>query len=443
LTVGGFKNLRKTRIDFGKIVALISPNNYGKSNLLEAIDFGTDFLTASGKARKSMMAWVKGIPLSPELAGDDFFFDIELDAPLLGEYRHLHYGFAFSWLNDVGSGQKITDEWLETRKSESVRYTSLLKRGEGKYRKGYSTQAYRKIILDDSQLAIDVLASFEDIEISDAVKTIQGFRYQVCSSVDLQDRFAPPPFEFVESQNENRIGFEDDDIPKALSALKKDYPEKYGLFLDAAYTLFPEFKNISLQSFELKEDQPQHIDIVVTGVHPAGIPENKDGEGTIPIKIKEELYRLVIKSDYLNQPINASLMSTGTKRIIWLLANVFISSCTGISLIGIEELEASVHPRLLKSLLEILAESQEDTRLIITSHSPLLVQYLKLPQIYLGMPGGGVAAFRRIAALKNKSIAKASRNLGVSTGEYLFELMADGPDSAELMEHLIEETVLE
>jgi hypothetical protein len=58
-------------------------------------------------------------------------------------------------------------------------------------------------------------------------------------------------------------------------------------------------------------------------------------EDVVPFKVKEELYRLIINSEYLNQPINASLMSTGTKRIIWLLTNVFISSCSGISFLVI------------------------------------------------------------------------------------------------------------
>ena len=45
VTVGGFKNLDKTKLLLDNITAIISPNNYGKSNLLEAIDFGCEFLS--------------------------------------------------------------------------------------------------------------------------------------------------------------------------------------------------------------------------------------------------------------------------------------------------------------------------------------------------------------------------------------------------------------
>lgn len=65
ITLGGFKNLGDTTLLLDGITAIVSPNNYGKSNLLEAIDFATDFLSSNGKSRKNMMAWVKGIPINP------------------------------------------------------------------------------------------------------------------------------------------------------------------------------------------------------------------------------------------------------------------------------------------------------------------------------------------------------------------------------------------
>ena len=54
VTIGGFKNIRKTKINLSNITAIISPNNYGKSNLLEAIDFGVEFISASEKDRKNI-----------------------------------------------------------------------------------------------------------------------------------------------------------------------------------------------------------------------------------------------------------------------------------------------------------------------------------------------------------------------------------------------------
>src|SRR5699024_9502408 len=131
--------------------------------------------------------------------------------------------------------------------------------------------------------------------------------------------------------------------------------------------------------------------------------------------IKDELYRLLIDSKYLNQPINMAMMSTGTKRVFWLLANVFIASAKGMSFIGVEELETSIHPKLLKNLLEILDETLMDTALIISSYSPFLVQYIKPEKIYVGVPASdGTAQFRKVQANRVKNLIHAARSMGMS-----------------------------
>ena len=141
ITVGGFKNLNTTKLELDNICAIISPNNYGKSNLLEAIDFGFDFIHESRKGRKSMMGWVRGIPLCLALENSEYRFEIEFEDEELGEYKYVRYGFSFKWHRDDEKGDCITDEWIETRENTSVRYTSYLKRKEGKYRKSKSTTA--------------------------------------------------------------------------------------------------------------------------------------------------------------------------------------------------------------------------------------------------------------------------------------------------------------
>ena len=79
IKVGGFKNLSLTKLELEKICALISPNNFGKSNLMEAIDFGLDFIHASRNGRKNMMGWIKGIPLCSVLEEREYYFEIEFE----------------------------------------------------------------------------------------------------------------------------------------------------------------------------------------------------------------------------------------------------------------------------------------------------------------------------------------------------------------------------
>ena len=69
--------------------------------------------------------------MSHELAGKEYKFVVEFDDPELEQYRFVRYGFSFIWYNDQETGAVITDEQIEMRATESVRYTAYLKRDKG------------------------------------------------------------------------------------------------------------------------------------------------------------------------------------------------------------------------------------------------------------------------------------------------------------------------
>ena len=124
-------------------------------------------------------------------------------------------------------------------------------------------------------------------------------------------------------------------------------------------------------------------------------------------------------------------MSTGTKRMIWLIANVVIAGRQGASLIGVEEIETSIHPRMIQELLEIIDENLGNTGMIVTSHSPYLIQYLKPRCLYVGVPNEeGIASFKKVRDQAMPSLMKAARERGFGFGEYLFSLMSSDEDGA-------------
>lgn len=432
LTVGGFRNLSETTIELGGISAFVSPNNYGKSNLLDAIDFGFDFINESPRSRTSMMGYVNGIPLVPELAEDNYHFEVEFEDEELGEYRYVRYGFSFAWLRDDGTGQNITDETLQINPQRTGRWTNYIRRSEGKYKKGHSTRSFRTIKLDGNQLAIDVLTAIEDIEINPAIKKIKSLGFSPCTTLDASSRFRPTPLEAVNDSSANSLAlFDDSDIPRAMYELKIDRRDRYDELLSAIFTLFPEFQEVSVNPFELKKEEHDALEKSLRTV---------EGEERVPFKIRDELYRLTIKSSTLNQPVNVNMMSTGTKRIIWLLTNVVMASAYNTQCLGIEEIETSIHPRMLRQLLEILDENIGNAALLVTSHSPFLIQYLKPRQIYLGVPNEtGIARFRRIREDAIDGICSYAHDRGLGFGEYLFELMSSDGEDTEVLASSLEE----
>ena len=51
IKISGIFNLKDVEISLDDLSALIAPNNYGKSNVLRAIDFGVFFMEASLKRK--------------------------------------------------------------------------------------------------------------------------------------------------------------------------------------------------------------------------------------------------------------------------------------------------------------------------------------------------------------------------------------------------------
>lgn len=51
IKISGIFNLKNIEISLDDLSALIAPNNYGKSNVLNAIDFGVFFMEASLKEK--------------------------------------------------------------------------------------------------------------------------------------------------------------------------------------------------------------------------------------------------------------------------------------------------------------------------------------------------------------------------------------------------------
>lgn len=430
--VGGFRNLAYTTIDLGGITALVSPNNYGKSNFLNAIRFAFEFIESGSKRRSALMKSLNCIPLSPALANDDFRFNVELDDPSLGEYRFVRYGFSFSWLRDDGSGCKITDETIEIKSKPSGSWTNYLKRAKGKYKKSHDTRSFRSIGLDDTQLAIDVLTAIEDIDINPAIRSILKITYDICDSLDTESRFRSIPLEFGEAADETTIVFNDDDLPRSLYRLKQNKPKRYDDFQAAIYTLFPEFESISVSSYELRPEEHEELS--------RALEKDDEAGNDVPFRIRDDLYRFMVKSSKLNQPVDISYMSMGTKRIIWLVANAIIAGAGKADCIGIEEIETSIHPRMAQELLEVLNENIGSTSLLLTSHSPFLIQYLKPEKIYLGVPReDGVATFKRVKKSKVKEAISAAYKRGLGFGEYLFELMSSDEDGLRALRALLED----
>ena len=56
ISISGFKNIKEFKMEFGSINVLVGQNGYGKSNIIDAIDFAFDFIHSPSNKRIHMMS---------------------------------------------------------------------------------------------------------------------------------------------------------------------------------------------------------------------------------------------------------------------------------------------------------------------------------------------------------------------------------------------------
>ena len=96
----------------------------------------------------------------------------------------------------------------------------------------------------------------------------------------------------------------------------------------------------------------------------------------------EDTLAFQIVEDKLKTAINPASVSDGTVRLLALLV-VTTWSVQDSSLITIEEPENGVHPHLAEYLVEILRCASERSQVIVTTHSPALLDHLEPQEVFL------------------------------------------------------------
>ncbi|SNC75953.1 Predicted ATPase [Hymenobacter gelipurpurascens] len=95
----------------------------------------------------------------------------------------------------------------------------------------------------------------------------------------------------------------------------------------------------------------------------------------------DERLLLRFKDASFEKPLPAQYMSEGTMRLAALLTLLYEPNATG--LLGLEEPENELHPRLLPRLAEELIKVTETRQLLVATHSPFLLDALEPEQVWI------------------------------------------------------------
>ena len=133
-------------------------------------------------------------------------------------------------------------------------------------------------------------------------------------------------------------------------------------------------------------------------------------------RASQDRFDLVRREPELQFPIQRMGLSGGTLRMLALL--VALHAEAGASLIGIEEPENHLHPTALSPLLDYLWGMQNRVQCVLTTHSPLLLDYLDAPEVVRAVQRDGQRGTTVEEPVNPDRVRRALEASGFSLGEF-------------------------
>ncbi|SET49380.1 AAA family ATPase [[Clostridium] polysaccharolyticum] len=410
--IDGFKNLSNVRISFENITALVALNNFGKSNVLSGIDFGLTFIKATIEDKKEMMANSNLIPINRNTIGKNYKYEMEVSTDINGKEYIAQYGFEFVWKNCEDIEPEIVSESLKVKLDQKgQKFMQLINRtSDGAlYKSSETGRCSAKIKVDPAELVVNKLRAYDELYYAEIITKLNGMKIYMENNLDAKSFYQPDPI--------IRKGFENEmikagNLPRIIYNLKEHNPDKFELLKDVYTQLFPNIEDIIVKEICINE------------------LENEKFPEDIPFVLTNRMHILFVRDRSLAKPIDFTAMSDGAKRVFMILTKIIISSVSNFSLIAIEEPENSVHPGLFQAYIRIISQLLDDCKVIITSHSPYIINYLEPAWIHIGMSRvAGIAEFFTFKKTGQKQLQQDATDFNMSMGDYLFSLLSDSDDS--------------
>jgi predicted ATPase len=342
ISIKNFRSLRNVTLEPGLINVFVGPNASGKSNAIDAFKFLTN-MAMSGLSRTfSDRGGFGEVFWKGESAESAIDFELSLDLPLAEGETPVPVDYQLSI-----EGSR-TD--LMTVKRESLRITLDqgpveiidMTAGHGNIRNADGTKAFDS----PGNPAVSML----DFNVPNWPGTIFKQYLARWSYYNLIPLVMKPIKPFTRA---NFLQERGDNLVEYLTTLKTSYADNFRSIEQVVKDTFPEVEQL--------------------------IPEPTQS-GQVFLTLREK---------YLKKPIKSWDMAEGELNFIAMVALILSPAEMGAPLVCVEEPESHLHPRLIETLVELLRQSEARfisqgigaAQLFITTHSPYLVDQLKLDEL--------------------------------------------------------------
>lgn len=247
-------------------------------------------------------------------------------------------------INEDNNRPYIAEEWLHWRRGKSGKPFRFLdfKQGEGKVISGEMPEEEDERITEQLEspdlLAVGTLGQFaKHPRVSALRRFIMGWYLSYLTADNARNQ--------PEAGTQERLSSTGDNLPNVIQYLKDQHEKRLDEILKTLSRRIPRLEKVE------------------ASIMP---------DGRLLLQIKDAPFA---------KPILAKFASDGTLKMLAYLTVLYDPEPP--QLVGIEEPENHLHPRLLRELAEECRSASANTQLMVTTHSPFFVDGLKPEEVWV------------------------------------------------------------
>jgi predicted ATPase len=319
------------------LTVFLGPNGSGKSTIFDVFAFLSECFSVGLRKALDKRGRFKEL----RTRGSNGPIEIELkyrersDMPLITYHLSLDEGI---------TGPYVAEEWLQWRRGQQGKPFKFLdfKNGEGQVIAGEKPvemgERIHEMLTSSDVLAVNALGQLaKNPRVSALRQFITGWYLSYLTTDSTRG--------FSEAGPQERLSANGDNLPNVIQYLKEQHEDRLNQILDILSHRVPRLERVD------SEFMP---------------------DGRLLLQIKDAPFE---------QPILAKFASDGTLKMLAYLTLLYDPQPA--QLIGIEEPENQLHPRLLPELAEECRQATARTQLMVTTHSPFFVNGLRPEELWV------------------------------------------------------------
>ena len=319
------------------LTVLLGPNGSGKSTVFDVFAFLSECFTES--LRK---AWDRRGRFRELRTRDSTgCIIIELKYKETSKSPLITYHLA---IGEENNRPFIAEEWLQWRRGQYGKTFRFLdfRKGEGQVISGESPDEEGERITEQlassELLAVNTLGQFaKHPRVSALRRFITGWYLSYLTADHTRS--------LPEAGAQERLSPTGDNLPNVIQYLKEQHPQRLEQILKTLSVRIPRLEKVEASIMQ---------------------------DGRLLLEIKDAPF---------THPILAKFASDGTLKLLAYLIVLFDPNPP--QLVGVEEPENHLHPRLLPQLAEECRSASANTQLMVTTHSPFFVDSLKPEELWV------------------------------------------------------------